>query len=139
MPNSKPDWRYLVIDESRHWLVPGLVEQCGRIFGIYIFDIRLGVHICDISPSYELYFLRSEPERTPDNDRECEAVLDHLMEGDSETDPVTYIYCRNVRNAEQCMKVGFEPEPDDTRDSREQADDVLSYAVEAYQSIPLPG
>jgi hypothetical protein len=134
----KPDWRYLVLDETRNWLVPELIEKCGRIFGIYIFDITLGVHICDMSPSYELYFLRSEPQRTPDDDREREEVLDQIMDGDRGTDPVTYIYCHNVRNAEQCMKVGFTPEPDDTRDSREQADDVLAYAVEAYQSIPLP-
>lgn len=131
------DWRYLVRDETCYWIDPALVEKCGRIFGIYIFDITLGVHICDMSPSYELYFLRSEPERIPDDDRERENVFEAILEGDMHTDPVTYVYCRSVRNVEKCRKVGFKPEPDDTRDSREQVDDVLSYAIERYESIPL--
>jgi hypothetical protein len=134
----KPDWRYLVLDESQYWNDAALVEKCGRIFGIYIFDCTLGVHICDMSPSYELYFLRSEPQRTPDDDHEREEMLEQIDDGNRYTEPVTYIYCRNVRDVEKRQKVGFKADPEDERDSREQADDVIEWCAGTYECLHLP-
>ncbi len=139
----KPDWRWIALDETAYWDGdPEFAAKCGKIFGIYIFDASLRVYCCEMTPSYELYFLRSEPLRVPEDDAEREALDEVIREGDTDTDPVSYIHCRTI-DAKRWPRLGWDDElcgyeGPDKRDSRAQADDVLAFASECQATGAEP-
>jgi len=132
--NVKPDWRYIAIDETQHWCDAEIVEACKRLFGIYVFDARSYVYCCEITPSFELHFLRNESLEVPEE--QSERVYDALTEAGAGGDDVHYRHVRSI-DVGSCKQVGYEPEPDDDRDARAMVDDVLRYACEAYEDVPL--
>ena len=134
----KPDWRYILIDETRHWCDDKFIADCGgKIVGAYVFDANRQVHCCELTPSYELLFIETLPRDVPQNDEGAERILDALHDADLETDQVSYVHCYSI-NTDKCAKSGYEPDEDTSRD--EQDDSVVAYAVESgeHQRIPFP-
>lgn len=65
-----PRFRAVAIDETRDWN-EDITAVMGRIKGVYVYDAARVVHMCEITPSYELAFVSNEPEALfPDEDVE---------------------------------------------------------------------
>ncbi len=70
-----PRMRAVVIDETRDWS-DEVTAVMGRIKGIYVHDASVAVHMCEITPSYDLTFVSNEPEATfADEDVEQAAAM----------------------------------------------------------------
>lgn len=96
-----PQFKLLKIDVTRDYLDESLVRQAGgRIYSVYLVNVNRQVHVCDLSPSYELHFLEDIPERSPDDEAERERLYDELLEANLETEPVTYSYVRHYRESD---------------------------------------
>lgn len=102
-------------DETKYWeeCNPAIVERTGRIYGVYLFDERKAVHLCEITPSYEMEFLQSTMEYRgyPEGpflsaemeamaldawERERDELQDYLYRGDVGTEQWSYTHCFKV-------------------------------------------
>jgi hypothetical protein len=131
----KPDFRYIAIDETRHWMDENLIKKCGgKIFGIYVFDANSRTYCCELTPSYELNFLRSEPLTLPEDDEERERVCEMVSDADRDTEPVAYYHCRTI-DVESCKKCGFEPEEE--AEYPLGSDEFREWCASGYEDVPL--
>lgn len=70
-----PDFRLVVIDETKNWADEDLVSRAGKIWGAYLYDANRTVHLAEITPSYELHYLYSTAEGDlPDGDLDTLAI-----------------------------------------------------------------
>lgn len=90
---AAPDFRVVQIEETKHWLDPEIVQDAGRIWGVWIFDAGRGVHACSMHASYELFrldFTTLEPisEETEDKIRrsQWEKEVDYVSVSAIDTD-----------------------------------------------------
>ena len=88
------------LDETLNWQHgdTAILVKAGRIFGLYVADLSVGVHCCELTRSYELNFVESQWEGTGQelSEEGREAVHDYVMEGDRNTPPVSYMHCYTV-------------------------------------------
>jgi hypothetical protein len=109
-------WYAVKMNETRHWsldLLRGrLAESCktfdpdlhmpAGIYATYLWSPDVGVHICSLQRSAELYFCQSHAEwasgvDVPDEVGDC--VSEWILEGDAFTEPVDYFdYNETLRN-----------------------------------------
>ncbi len=94
----KPDIRILKLDETGYYSDEKLIADCGGgIFGVYMYDANRHVHCWEITPSYELYFIESQPFGLPmDDEEEIERIEEELRECDANTPPVSYYHVHNI-------------------------------------------
>ncbi len=107
--------RYVKIDETQHWR-EDIAKKAGSILGIYLYDDSVEVNCCEITPSYELYFVQSEFTEHDEDESKREVLFDEILEGDSGTELVKYMHCSAIRR----MKTG-ELECDDMEEAMEYA------------------
>lgn len=92
-----PDWRIIILDETSHWLDKGLIARCGdKIKGVYFFDANRHVHCCEFTPSFELEFIESIPEHSPEDDSERDQLQMDLQVGDCDSPLVIYAYVSQI-------------------------------------------
>jgi len=88
------------LDETRNWEHgdPAILAKAGRIFGLYVADLSVGVHCCELTRSYELNFVESQCEGTGEelSEEDWEAVHDYVTEEDRDTPLVSYMHCSDV-------------------------------------------
>jgi hypothetical protein len=87
--------RVLVLDETKNWC-EDIVHRANRIFGIYLYDPDKQTHCCEFTPSYELTFVGSVPEKIPKDAYAGEAFLDEIADGDNQCEPIEYIHCNTI-------------------------------------------
>ena len=99
-PQMKRKFVLIKLDETRNWEHgdPAILSKAGRIFGLYVADLSVGVHCCELTPSHELNFVESQCEGTGEelSEEDWEAVHDYVMEGDRDTPLVSYMHCSDV-------------------------------------------
>jgi hypothetical protein len=99
-PQMKRKFVLVKLDETLNWEHgdPAILAKAGRIFGLYVADLSVGVHCCELTRSYALYFVESQWEGTGKelSEEDREAVHDYVMEGDRDTQPVSYMHCHTV-------------------------------------------
>ena len=94
-----PDLWIVKIEDRDEWLDRYILDRTARLFSVYVFDRRQHVHICQVTPSYEAYFLGSQYEASRElTDDEREELEEHIRVGDAQTEPVTYF---DVADAER--------------------------------------
>jgi hypothetical protein len=121
-----------------------LLERCGgKIYEIYVFDFRRHVCCCEITPSYELWYVESIPggeEPEGEYDQDLDEVL---RDANRDNEPVIYIHTRDIdEKGDGCKALEHpvewwndlvEDNDDDTEAAYLKAvDDV----VEAYNANP---
>lgn len=62
MSTIHPHWKVVAIDETHCW-TPVIVTKTGRLWGLYLFDANRHVHCCELTPSYEMWFVETVTER----------------------------------------------------------------------------
>jgi len=92
----EPDIRIVKIDESGFWSDPELIEEAEKIFGVYLYDANRHVNCCELTPSYELHFIESQPLQTVLDDGQREKMHERIQEGDSETDAIRCIHVKSI-------------------------------------------
>ena len=99
-PQMKRKFVLIKLDETLNWQDgdPAILAKAGRIFGLYVADLSMGVHCCEMTRSYELNFVESQWEGTGKalSEEDSETVHDYVMEGDRNTPPVSYMHCYAV-------------------------------------------
>lgn len=99
MPSTKvkPHICVVKIDETECWDdSPGsLREKAGKIFGVYIYDANKHVHCAELTPSYELYFVESQPLNVPEDEYERDAFYEDLVATDA-SESVYYMHVSTV-------------------------------------------
>ena len=84
--------RAILVDESMYW-DENLEQPAGGIFGLYIYDSNVGIHCCELIPTYALYrigvILGNEncPDKIKDEIDEC---------WNEATERIIYMHCANV-------------------------------------------
>lgn len=117
----------IVLDETRYWR-DDITARAGKIYQTYLFDASLGVHCCEITPSYELWPLYA----TPLDEDEEGALRDEILL--AESDEIRHFHCRSVDAArpETVQYLGvFEIDPDETRDQ------TIERLIEHYRGNPV--
>ena len=98
----------VTIDESAYWSeeIKKRVRD-GKIYGRYIYTPDSRTHCCELTPSYELWFVGSvfEPlENATENERE--ALYDEIREADAlcDNNDVRYFHCHDIDKMEKVKK-----------------------------------
>jgi len=100
----KPHFYIVLLDETQIW-VEETVKKCGGgIKGAYFFDANMQIHCCEITPSYELYFIESIPALQPEDDCEADELENELREANKDSYQVSYVHCHNI-NPKDCIEV----------------------------------
>lgn len=108
-----PDMWIVKIEDRDDWLDTMILDRTSRAFSVYVLDRRQHFHLCQITPSYEAYFLGSQYEPSRElTDDERDELEEAIRTGDSNTEPVTYFDVSQVErwlaNAcrEGCLPAG---------------------------------
>lgn len=88
--------RICLLEETENW-AEEITQRAGRIFGVYLYNPDTRTHCCELTPSHEMYFLQSVPERLPENEVQREKLLDDIDEGNIETPHVDYVHCSTIK------------------------------------------
>jgi antirestriction protein ArdC len=110
-----PEMFCLKEDETAYWDEQFRREhKIKRIFGVYVFNRRKALHVCEVTPSYERQFVGSQWEGKDGYDAEdenaAEKIDDAIREGDIGTEEWSYMHCSDVdRTLETEIKEGFLP------------------------------
>lgn len=85
-------------DITTHWNIPEeLKPWVEKVCSVYVFNPRLHVHCCELTPSFECYWISDEAFLNPDTpDNLREKILDFVMEGSCETPEVSYFHTGDI-------------------------------------------
>ncbi len=100
-------FRYVKLDETKHWN-ESIVKRAGKIEGVYIYDDEVATHLCELAPSYELHFIESQYSECPDSQDDRERLYDDILEGNMDTESVTYMHVSAIRKMETFPLEGFD-------------------------------
>ena len=103
----KPDIRIVKLDETGFWMDEWLVSHAGKIFGVYMYDASKQTHCCEVTPSYELHFIESQPLAYQEDEAIREKMDEHLRDGDIETDPIRYTHVRDIERIAEVVEGKF--------------------------------
>lgn len=102
MPDTKtikPHICVVKIDETADWESGGLLDtldgEC-KMFGVYIYDANRHVHCCELTPSYELHFLETQPSNPPENEWDYDKFMDEINSADAGGEDVRYMHVSSV-------------------------------------------
>lgn len=129
-----PDFRIVLLDETRDWTDDGLVGRAGKIWSAYLYDANRSVHLAELTPSYELEYLycTAEGELTED-DRET-----LQMHGGPEGG-VIYVHCSEIDRIEWSRKhacgIFVDPNADSYRDLMES--EIEYYRGNVVVDVPF--
>lgn len=130
MKTAKPDFRLLLVDETEHWC-EDIRNRAGRLFGVYIFDFNRHVHLCDISPSYECFFITTVFSNDIKDNIEYENLFDTIEEANRE-ERVTYFNCRDIKKYQYAK---YELPKDDWKELLEDNSSKEAYMLAADMMI----
>lgn len=89
--------RILQLDETGYW-VSEIANRAGKIIGVYLYHDDIGVHCCELTPSYELNFVGSFFTNCDLDEDEREKLSEEIMEGNAQgQELVTYMHCWRVK------------------------------------------
>ena len=121
-----PDFRLIALDETRGWHLPEHEGTYERIETVYLYDANRPVHLCEITPSYELFplYCHAVGESVPEE-------LEELMLSDIDAYDPTYMHCSAV---DRMVKILCNPIGDDYEDDYET---IQERYEEHYRCNPI--
>lgn len=96
-----PAVHIVLIEETDSWCAE-IREKAGRLFVVYIFDKRRHVHACELTPSYELHFLKTIYSRefpyseNYENEIERDNLENKIIDGNRETQDIQYYHVSDI-------------------------------------------
>ena len=97
------DWRIVRFDDTRYygedWLRERKITRC---LSYYIYDKNRHVHLCEITPSYELWKVSFDFESAEDaTDEERETAWGDMLDAENGDEDVTYMHVSTVDRFEE--------------------------------------
>lgn len=129
-----PNFWLIKIDERPYWVNSTVLERTTANYGVYAVDRNSCTRLCEITPSYALFFVANVYEEVPDLTEEQREELDELvMTGGDYSEPVTYMHVRTVEKL-------IEEYPERARDTAEfldidfddECDEPINQITEAW-------
>lgn len=96
----KPDLRIIKIDQTQHWR-KDIVLKAGRIHSVYGFDANLGVHLCSLTPAYELKFIGYTWDNHVDDEVENEWLCEEILAAEADAELFAYYEKINLEKTEK--------------------------------------
>lgn len=93
-PEIKPDYWLVKLDEREYWR-EDIQSATTEIYGIYLVDRNLHVHICSATPSAELWFIANDPVWLESLSEEKRDELDDAVRS-AYDEPVSYTDARDI-------------------------------------------
>lgn len=125
MPNETetqvihPHFKIVAIETTSFWR-DDLVEKTGKIWSTFLFDENRHVHLCSLTPSYELWFIEQLTEKELDED-----TWELLFQSPDEEVGYYDVSMIDRKTADHFTDLGQEPIPDG-----ETYGEVLEYRLE---------
>lgn len=88
---TKPHFKVVAIDATWAYSEGDLKTKCGKIFSTYLVDVNRHIHLCELTPSYELHFIENLASNCIDDDTDEE-----LRDCGYRDEPVTYTHARHI-------------------------------------------
>jgi hypothetical protein len=127
----KPDYRWIKIDETRHWRKPFLrkIGPDATITSMYVFDHNSTTNCCELTPSYALYRAGTSFNTSRDLSlEEAEEIDEEIRKAQADEDEVTYVHCSSIDGSKRSQPITqFVDCPDET---------TIEEVVEYYQANP---
>lgn len=117
LENVEADWHLIKLDQRAFWN-DELQKQTTKIFTIFAFDRSLHVHCCELTPSYEMWFIAYEAVPVPELSDEAREELYCTVESEFDSDLVRYFHAADIERLEGQMKkvdVEIDLDADDVR------------------------
>jgi hypothetical protein len=97
------DWRIVRFDETAYyneaWLKEHKVVKC---WSFYVYDKNRHVHLCEITPSYELWTVAFDFQCADDaSDEDNESAWEAMLEAESGDEDVTYMHVSTIDRFEE--------------------------------------
>jgi len=88
-------WVAIEFDETGYWN-EDFLEKYGieKVRAVYVYNENLYVHCCEITPSYELWFINDYPVMKSEADTGREEAWEAVME--ASTEPVEYHHVQHL-------------------------------------------
>jgi hypothetical protein len=87
----KPQFNVVVLDETHQWS-DEIRQYAGKMYGAYMYDVNRQVHVAELTPSYELYFLCNTPLNQVSDEMQ-EAIFEA---GSGSGTDVMYVHCKDI-------------------------------------------
>lgn len=102
-----PEFKAVKINETTYWNEKFLTEfGITEMLGVYVFNPNEATHCCELTPSYELYFVHTQVDWSKElNEEKKEEMEDQILESDRQTEPVTYMHCSGI-NRMKTIEIG---------------------------------
>jgi len=95
----RPNLHLVAIDETSDWELPEYMDKILRIETVFMYDENNHHHLCEITPSYELYPVETRAILKPefaDDDRLSDAISQEIMS--EMTYDVSYMHVWEVKS-----------------------------------------
>jgi hypothetical protein len=135
------NWYIVEFDETEYWQ-QFFLDKYGieKVMTQYVFDAGWQVHCCEITPSYELWFVQHAPVfRDGMSDLEIEEAEDEMRRNNNQ-EQVEYRHCRGLdrmiaESSRHIVRLGeFESDEGGEQDAHnEQAEDAVEYCQGNWQ------
>jgi len=112
----KSDWWIVKVDGRSHWS-DDVQRQTVAVYDVYAFDANLRVHICSLTPSYELHYLGTDADPVADlSDDAREHLYDVVLDASADNSPVDYMDVSTIERMRRTRSDLFRhvgpPDPD---------------------------
>lgn len=122
------------LDETKYWNKGTVLVKVGRIFGLYAADLSSITHCCELTPSYELNFVKSECKCDYTDEVDWELIDDYIITGNAERELVSYVHCSSINALPVLDPQSFPPKGSagatielNYCDDEDTIDDVIEY------------
>lgn len=107
-PKHKPDYHWIKIDETKHWIKTFLrkIGPDATITSIYVFDHNSTTNCCELTPSYALYRAGTSFNTKRDLSlTEAEEIEEEIRVAQVDEDEVTYMHCSDIDSNKRSQPV----------------------------------
>lgn len=87
----------IIIDETDMW-AEHIQDRAGRLFGIYLANLHENTFCCELTPSYELHWVKADYTISPDDEKEAETLFDDVLQASANNEPVSYFHTRLINS-----------------------------------------
>jgi hypothetical protein len=92
----QPDYWLVKIDERQYWH-GDISGKTAAIHGVYAFNRNLHVHICSLTPTYEMHFVVTDYEEVDGLSEEQRDSLNCTILENDRSEPVTYMNVWDIK------------------------------------------
>lgn len=135
---NAPDFQVVKIDETDGWNKDFLKRhKIKKVSAVYLMDKQSVTHLCELAPSYCLYYLDCVAEHEDENEQITDEVYDDIMNTPVSDDPI-YMHCSDLD------KEGYEtntwrPDPltTDMYEDEDAYKELFGQMIEEYHECPI--